>query len=88
MKKYLEVSTWFVRETPKAFAIEYSTGRHTSNTTIQVWFPKSQCIISHPEDYVDPNRKLILIPLWLIFKHTNTMDDFSRFAGYNGIVIK
>jgi hypothetical protein len=89
MKRFIQVSTWITRETEKAFAIEVANGRQGSNAYKTVWLPKSQCEITHPQDYADAKRMLINIPDWLALQHiNNNSHEFNRYNGYCGLIVR
>ena len=84
MGKYVMLSTWIQSETEKSIAVECANGRHTDGYSL-VWFPKSKVIISHPEDFADPNRMIIKIPVWLVKSNCNFSPyDYGRLHGYEG----
>lgn len=79
MKKYYQFGVYEgALSVGKAWCFDYAGGATGLNDT-KVFFPKSQCIETEPNDL---GNKQLLIPTWLFRK--NNLDPCRIRANYNG----
>lgn len=83
MKQYYEFGMFNpASETEKAYSFEFSGGV-TSINNFYAWFPKSQCVVSEPNEV---GNKTILIPVWLFNK--KSLDPYRCLMNFHGMVTK